>query len=406
MYKYAVIGRGLIGSAAARYLSGSGDSVALIGPDEPSDWKRHQGVFASHYDAARLTRTLDTDPVWAKLAKNSVERYRQIEQQSGISFFDEIGCAKVVPNNQWGRSYIEANAKSGTEYGATFESLSSAEFSARFPMVAYNADALAIVETKNAGLINPRLLVAAQCKLAADAGVMILGETAIECSQASGAVTIKTDAGTTVSAEKVLVAAGAFSNEILLEKLQWSIRCETTVLGRVSGQQAAALKGLMPLICFLPDRSQASYIYLLPPVLYPDGNLYIKIGGDIIYDGVVADGRALRDWFQSEGNSEAVSAYREFLQTFLPKTEFESWHSKPCVITKTLTDRPYVGAINGALFVAAGCCGAAAKSSDEIGKIAAQKMLGKTIEYADAAFRVVSEDTHAGDVSSVRTFQF
>jgi len=55
----AVIGRGLIGSAAARHLAKAGHAVTLIGPDEPADRKAHRGVFASHYDEGRITRALD-----------------------------------------------------------------------------------------------------------------------------------------------------------------------------------------------------------------------------------------------------------------------------------------------------------------------------------------------------------
>ena len=36
--RLAVIGRGMIGSAAARHLSKMGHDVALIGPDEPADF--------------------------------------------------------------------------------------------------------------------------------------------------------------------------------------------------------------------------------------------------------------------------------------------------------------------------------------------------------------------------------
>lgn len=35
MYKIAVIGRGLIGSAAGRHLSIISDGIAVIGPNEP-----------------------------------------------------------------------------------------------------------------------------------------------------------------------------------------------------------------------------------------------------------------------------------------------------------------------------------------------------------------------------------
>ena len=47
LYEHIVIGKSVMGSAAARYLSAMGAQVALIGPDEPADRWTHQGVFAS-----------------------------------------------------------------------------------------------------------------------------------------------------------------------------------------------------------------------------------------------------------------------------------------------------------------------------------------------------------------------
>ena len=41
----AVIGRGMLGSSAARHLADLGASVALIGPGEPADHSTHEGVF-------------------------------------------------------------------------------------------------------------------------------------------------------------------------------------------------------------------------------------------------------------------------------------------------------------------------------------------------------------------------
>ena len=73
-FRFIVIGRGMMGAAAARYLSKWTDGIALIGPGEPADYGRHDGVFASHYDEARITRTIDPDPVWARLANRSIER--------------------------------------------------------------------------------------------------------------------------------------------------------------------------------------------------------------------------------------------------------------------------------------------------------------------------------------------
>jgi len=68
MFDYVVIGKGMMGTAVARYLIQSSDSVALIGPNEPIDFATHDGVFSSYYDSGRITRRLDGSIVWARLA--------------------------------------------------------------------------------------------------------------------------------------------------------------------------------------------------------------------------------------------------------------------------------------------------------------------------------------------------
>lgn len=52
-FDFVVVGKGMMGAAAARYLALSGARVALVGPDEPADRTTHDGVFASHYDNGR-----------------------------------------------------------------------------------------------------------------------------------------------------------------------------------------------------------------------------------------------------------------------------------------------------------------------------------------------------------------
>ena len=54
VFDYAVIGAGLIGSAAAKYISETNPNTVLIGPSEPKDKGSHNGVFGSHYDEGRI----------------------------------------------------------------------------------------------------------------------------------------------------------------------------------------------------------------------------------------------------------------------------------------------------------------------------------------------------------------
>lgn len=56
--------------------------------------------------------------------------------------------------------------------------------------------------------------------------------------------------------------------------------------------------------------------------------------------------------------------------------KFKSWKSGSCIITETLTVRPYIDMVHSQLGVAIGGNGYAAKSSDEIGRLAVSMMQG------------------------------
>ena len=85
-FDYAIVGGGLFGAAAARHLGYQGHDVLVFAPEEPQERTTHEGVFASHYDEARITRMLDADEIWSELAQASINRYQQIEIDSGINF--------------------------------------------------------------------------------------------------------------------------------------------------------------------------------------------------------------------------------------------------------------------------------------------------------------------------------
>ena len=87
IYDVLVVGRGLIGSAAARHLAKNGANVALIGPGEPADHSTHTGVFGSHYDSGRIVRILDPIPYYAKIAKRSIHRYDHTSQSVPVPVF-------------------------------------------------------------------------------------------------------------------------------------------------------------------------------------------------------------------------------------------------------------------------------------------------------------------------------
>ena len=148
-----VVGRGLIGSATARQLAKAGASVVLIGPGEPEDNHSHNGVFGSHYDSGRIVRILDPDPYYAQIAKASIEQYRSLEIQTGISFFHEVGYLSVTNNSDY-YSNVEAVGKMFFPDAEQFLQKESAK---RFPYFNFPADVQTIYQQNMGGYINPRM---------------------------------------------------------------------------------------------------------------------------------------------------------------------------------------------------------------------------------------------------------
>ena len=395
MFKYVVVGKGMIGSAAAKYLSHASDSVATIGPDEPADLKTHDGVFSSHYDAGRITRILDSEYVWALAAKRSIEAYPVIEEKSGIRFFQPLGCAKIVANDEKGTAYLDINETNGNKLGAISQRLTSAEIKEKWSFLNFPQNSVGIWEQKTAGIIDPRKLVAAQLVLAKQNGAEIINDTVTKVSRsAEGPIDIETLAGKKYQCERVIVAAGGFTNfnNLLPRQLDIRPRKETVMLARLTDAYAAEIASMPALIWFLQGHPILSYVYVLPPIKYLDGKYYVKMGGDREMDFEFKELSELKDWFHSDGGLEAAADFKAVFQELLPAMKPEAWMSKPCVITDTKTERPYIGAVDTNIFVATGGCGAAAKSSDEFGRIAALYAQGQAEpSYGNNSFPVIFE---------------
>ena len=113
--------------------------------------------------------------------------------------------------------------------------------------------------------------------------------------------------------------------------------------------------------------------YILPPICYPDGNYYLKLGHGNHFEKEVRTIEELEAWYATRtGDPEAVNTLAAFLQSLLPGLVVEEVRGGCCVTSKTPTkEAPYIDEASPGLVVAAGGCGYAAKSCDEIGRVAA-----------------------------------
>ena len=381
MYKYAVIGKGMIGSAAARYLSKWSDGVALIGPDEPSgDWSNHDGVFASHYDQGRITRRLDESLVWAMWGDRSINTYAEIEAESGIQFHHPCGGISICEPSADPNSSIGRLKHIAWQLGTTFDTYTSEAYRAKRPEISLNDNLLVLHETAGAGYINPRSLVAAQVKIAEKQGADIIREQIASIDPDGQGVTIKMTNGRSIRAEQVMVAAGAWTQFLTGADLGLIPHPRTIVLARIDEKEAERLKELPTIIfyegCEHPDVYD---FYILPPIQYPDGHTYIKLGGDLRGISIPKSAAELEAWFHGNGSPVEAAGLEEVLRRVIPNLRTEEIVTKTCVTTYHPDGLPQIKSIfKDRVMVATAGCGASAKSSNEIGRLAAIQLLSLT----------------------------
>ena len=354
----------MIGAAAARHLAKGGHDVTLIGPGEPDARSNHTGVFASHYDEGRITRLLDPHPVWEELAAASLGRYAEIEAESGIAFYAPVGLLIGAPE---GDAYLAKLRAVRDAAGVACRELTGSAFRQAFPYLNFADDMVMLHQETDAGHISPRRLVAAQTRAAKAHGATLVDEIVLSVRGNR----VETAEGVQ-QFDRVLVACGAFTNAVLERPLALSPLARTVTLFELDEDEAARLAAMPSVIFRTPDNSSP---YMLPPIRYPDGKMYLKLGGEPV-DVPLAQGAEMQDWFQSTGDPGVGMFHMERMADVMPDLRFAACHWDSCAVTYTTTALPYIADLGDGVCVAAGGCGGAAKSSDEIGRLAAQTVLG------------------------------
>ena len=372
-FKFLVIGRGIMGSAAAMHLASASEGVAMLGPTETMAETAGDVPKASHYDAGRVTRIADPDPFWSGVAKRSIDRYRDLEEATGIKFFNEAGFMWADSDTERSSATFDMTRDSG----GAIARLSPNEVQKQFPYFNFEPDVDVLYQQGSGGTINPRGYVGAMAEKARQFGAEVIDGHATSVDVQSDGVVVTADGGY-IEADQVMIATGAYGAFDGLSPVALPLKTNkhTVVLIEVPDAVAGGELANMPSLMSQPPGDRIG-TYTLPPIKYPDGKYYLKIG----IEGPrppVDSLDSLNAWFRSGDDPELNQQLVEELQALMPMLDTAGWDRLACITTDTPDRRPVIGLVEGGkICLQLGGNGYSAKSGDAIGELGASLLLGK-----------------------------
>ncbi|HEY2132888.1 MAG TPA: N-methyl-L-tryptophan oxidase [Acetobacteraceae bacterium] len=211
----AVLGLGAMGSAVLYQLARRG--VAAIGIDRfapPHD-------LGSTHGGTRITReAIGEGPENVPFVRESHRIWRELEAATGRTLL--VQCGGIVIGRAGGTGqfhgrgdFVARTAEVARQFGIVHEMLAGAEIRRRFPHLIGATDADIAYYEPGAGYVRPEECVAAQLDQARALGATVLtGIRAVSITQTGAKVRIETESGT-ITAGRVVVAAGAWAAKLL-----------------------------------------------------------------------------------------------------------------------------------------------------------------------------------------------
>lgn len=390
IFDVIVVGKGLMGAAAAKYLAMQGGDIAVIGADEPVAVNKAT-IFSSHYDQGRLQRIVGRNEVWTRLNIESTKAYAYLQEQTGIQFHFPVGClyASLYEHDD----YLQRLPIHAEKFGFPFRLYDGAEgLKTDFPDFTFPNHVKANYEAAPSGHINPRLLINAQLAVCRQHNATVIADTVLSTQKENGCIKILTESGDSYYAKKILLAPGAFANslDILKRKLALRLKSETIVLAKVSEAEAARLSSL-PSLLYEIETKDLEEIYLTRPIQYPDGNWYLKMGCNLSTDIFFNALEPIQQWFRRGNSDDNLPVLKDALFSVLPGLKVQEYFTKRCIITYTEHKHQYIGAIEDGVYIATGGNGYSAMCSDAVGKLSAYIVLNDTFPepYLERDFKPV-----------------
>jgi sarcosine oxidase len=349
--EFAVVGSGVIGSAAARALAARGAQAVLL---EQFELGHARG---SSHGATRIFRLSYPDPAYVRMAVTSREAWTRLQDEAGQELLVAAGGLDVGPA-------AGSCAAALGECGVAHSWLSPGEVSERFPGVAARPGEQMLYQA-DAGVLLADRAVAALQRLARRDGADIRARTPVLGVEPRGdRVLLRTPAGE-ISAQVAVVAAGGWCAGLLAAAVT-RVPQLTVTLQRIRYFRPRAAGGGWPTL--IEWSGSAAQWYAVPAAGGAPG---VKVAAH-------APGRAVDPGSGPFGDIDpaAEEAAARYVRGRLPGLVPEGLGAETCLYTMT-ADEHFVLDREGPVVVGGGGSGHAFKFGPLLGEMLADLALGR-----------------------------
>jgi sarcosine oxidase len=370
-YRFAVVGAGGIGSAAAYWLSRvAGSDVLCL-----EQWTLGHGRGASE-DHSRIIRLGYHAERYTALTRDSYTAWEVVERESGIPLVNRTGMVNIARPDTEGAEIIANYDIAMKRQDIEFERFGADEVMRRWPQFRLDPSLEALYQP-DGGVLDIRKGVSVHLALARGNGATVLPDAAVVgIDDTADGIRLRTAAGE-FEVERLVLCAGAWTAQLLETQLdiRWPIRLT---------QEQVTYFSTSRLRDFTPDRFpiwiwHGSEEYYGFPV---HGEVATKAAQEVCGEPVSLDARS---W---EPDRDRVRRVAEFVEGILPGYSGPELYTRCCLYDMP-PDRDFViDRLPGHPNISVGIgAGHAAKFAALLGRILAELAVDGRTAYPIEDFR-------------------
>lgn len=196
----AVVGAGLMGAATARQLARRGHEVTLV---EAYEIGHKNG---SSHGSSRIFRRAYAEALYVSLTGRAYEQWRELEQDSSTPLLRTTGGLDFGAQHD-----TKGLARVLSEGGVPYELLGAQDAAKRWPYIRFDGR---VLYHPDAGVVDADATVAACVRRAVECGADVWTGVRVTGFDAGRKVRLRTDDGRELTADTVVIAAGAWLPEL------------------------------------------------------------------------------------------------------------------------------------------------------------------------------------------------